>query len=70
MKDLRRAYLMAWESAEQHKGDFKDMLLHFLSQNLGMPVLNEVSNRVTDEGIEEMCRGIAPIEESESEAKQ
>lgn len=55
MKDLRRAYLLAWDQAEQHGGDFKDCLLHYLSCTLGMPVLNDVSKREpTDEGIEEM----------------
>lgn len=42
MKNLRDAYLRAWYQAEQHGGDFKDCLLHYLSIELDMPILNDV----------------------------
>lgn len=55
MKDLRRAFNMAWSQAESSGGDFQDHLLHFLSINLGMPILNEVSDSgPTDGGVIEM----------------
>lgn len=70
MKDIRRAFLIAWSKAEASKGDFKDFLLHHLSQELQMPVLNPVINRETDEGIEEMSRGIEPSADGQSEVSQ
>lgn len=59
---------MAWEQAEAHVGDFKDCLLHYLSCNLGMPILHEVRNGVTDEGIEEMYRGVGAVKDTDTEA--
>jgi hypothetical protein len=70
MKDLRRAFIMAWEQAERDGGDFQDCLLHHLSCNLGMPILCEARNGPTDEGVYEMTAGIEPVSESESLASQ
>lgn len=69
MRDLRRAYNMAWAEAETMKGDFQDCLLHCLSKNLGMPILNEVNNGSTDEGVEEMCRGLTGVLDDNKEAE-
>lgn len=69
MKDLRRAYNLAWEEAERMKGDFQDCLLYCLSKNLGMPILNEVRTGCTDEGIEEMCRGVPGSDDDGSNDK-
>lgn len=58
MRDLRRAFNQSWEQAKAHDGDFQDCLLHYLSENLGMPVLNEIQGgpeRYTDGGIVEGC---------------
>jgi len=70
MKDLRRAYNMAWTEAERMGGDFQDCLLSCLSKNLGMPILNEVRNGSTDEGIEEMCRGVPASSPPETHANR
>lgn len=56
-KNLRQEYLKSWDQAEAHNGDFKDCLLHYLSVNLGMPVLNELEGgptKYTDGGVVEM----------------
>lgn len=67
MKDLRRAYLIAWEQAEKHGGDFKDCLLHYLSKNLGMPILCEARKGPTDEGVYEQTAGLNPHGEETAE---
>lgn len=57
MRDLRKAYNLAWDRAEEMDGDFKDCLLHQLSSSLGMPILNEIKGgpeRYTDGGVVEM----------------
>lgn len=70
MRDLRKAYLLAWETAEAHHGDFKDCLLHCLSVNLGMPILNELKGgpeTYTDGGILEMG-GVVTTDEDEAKS--
>lgn len=70
MKDLRRAYNMAWEQAEKMGGDFQDCLLHCLSKNLGMPILNEVRAGSTDDGMVEQTANAKPSDDSTAVASQ
>lgn len=67
MKDLRNAYLIAWDLAEKMNGDFKDCLLFHLSGQLGMPVVNKVRDGHTDEGVYEMTAGIKPDDSGAAE---
>lgn len=46
---------MSWEQAKNHDGDFKDCLLHYLSLNLEMEVVNPPPTPgYTDGGVCEM----------------
>lgn len=63
MKDLRTAYLAAWDQATKHGGDFQDCLLHYLSKELDMPVVSEPRTGNTDEGTVEMTQGLTASDE-------
>ena len=57
MKGFNLIYLKAWDLAEKHNGDFKDCLLFYLKQELGiisLKVHEGGPEKYTDGGVVEM----------------